>query len=394
MNSIGMNSIGTPPPPIRLEHVTLRRGGHDVIRDLSGVFAPGSLTAITGPNGAGKSTLLQALCGARPVASGRIDRGGLEARDIALLPQEGRLDRAFPVTCRDVVALGSTARIGLFRRIGPEAQEAAGRALAAVGLEGLGDRSIGALSAGQFQHVLFARTIVRDAPVILLDEPFSTVDAATEADLMAIIRARIRFAADSACSVGPQATASRASSSVWGNSRRTRSRSCSTAITVRPSPCQRRSTASRSAAVFASTALNGSSSRITGASCTSSRANSKRWNWPAESVPMARRSNPCSPTAPSASVALSRAARVTAPQAPKRAQKPCNTTSRLPIGKARSSAACCGKSAMVFGVRPGASIRPLSGACNPASARNSVLLPAPFGPTKAVRLPGSKQPVT
>ena len=177
------------PPPIRLEHVTLRRGGHDVIRDLSGVFAPGSLTAITGPNGAGKSTLLQALCGARPVASGRIDRGGLEARDIALLPQEGRLDRAFPVTCRDVVALGSTARIGLFRRIGPEAQEAAGRALAAVGLEGLGDRSIGALSAGQFQRVLFARTIVRDAPVILLDEPFSAVDAATEADLMTLLHA-------------------------------------------------------------------------------------------------------------------------------------------------------------------------------------------------------------
>ncbi len=177
------------PPPIRLEHVTLRRGGQDVIRDLTGVFAPGSLTAITGPNGVGKSTLLQALCGARPVTSGRIDRGGLEARDIALLPQEGRLDRAFPVTCRDVVALGSTARIGLFRRIGPEAQEAAGRALAAVGLEGLGDRSIGALSAGQFQRVLFARTIVRDAPVILLDEPFSAVDAATEADLMALIHA-------------------------------------------------------------------------------------------------------------------------------------------------------------------------------------------------------------
>ena len=169
--------------------MTLRRGGRDVVRDLTGTFAPGSLTAVTGPNGAGKSTLLHALSGSFRVASGLIDRGGLESRDIALLPQEGRVDRTFPISCRDLVALGWSARLGLFRRIGREHYAAADRALAAVGLTGLGAGPIGALSAGQFQRVLFARTIVRDAPVILLDEPFSAVDAATEADLMAIIRA-------------------------------------------------------------------------------------------------------------------------------------------------------------------------------------------------------------
>ena len=177
------------PPSIRLDHVTLRRGGREVLRDLTGVFRPGSLTAVAGPNGAGKSTLLHALCGLFPLASGRIDRGGLSPRSIALLPQEGRLDRSFPITCRDVVALGWTARVGWFRRIGPEQYAVADRALASVGLDGLGDRSIGALSAGQFQRSLFARTIVRDAPVILLDEPFSAIDTATEADLMAIIHA-------------------------------------------------------------------------------------------------------------------------------------------------------------------------------------------------------------
>lgn len=176
------------PPLIRLDRVTLRRGARDVVRDLSGQFAAGTLTAVAGPNGAGKSTLLLAMCGLLPVASGRIARDGLDARSIALLPQEGRLDRAFPITCRDVVALGWTARLGLFRRIGREHYAEADRALASVGLDGLGSRSIGALSAGQFQRVLFARTIVRDAPVILLDEPFSAVDATTEADLMAIIR--------------------------------------------------------------------------------------------------------------------------------------------------------------------------------------------------------------
>jgi zinc/manganese transport system ATP-binding protein len=170
---------------IRLDRVTLRRGGREVLRDLTGTFAPGSLTAVAGPNGCGKSTLLHAISGLLPVTGGRIDRRGL---DVALLPQEGRLDRSFPISCRDVVALGWTARLGLFRRIGREQYAAADRALAAVGLDDLGPtRTIGALSAGQFQRVLFARTIVRDSPVILLDEPFNAIDAATEADLMAII---------------------------------------------------------------------------------------------------------------------------------------------------------------------------------------------------------------
>jgi zinc/manganese transport system ATP-binding protein len=177
------------PPALRLDRVTLRRGGRDLLRDLTGAFKPGSLTAVAGPNGAGKSTLLHALCGLYPVASGQIDRSRLNPGEIALLPQEGRLDRSFPICCRDLVALGWTRRLGLFRRIRPEHYAAADRALTAVGLEGFGERSVGELSAGQFQRVLFARTIVRDAPVILLDEPFSAIDAATEADLMAIIRA-------------------------------------------------------------------------------------------------------------------------------------------------------------------------------------------------------------
>jgi zinc/manganese transport system ATP-binding protein len=176
------------PPHIRLTRVTLQRGGRDVVSDLAGSFAPGSLTAVAGPNGAGKSTLLLAMCGRLPVASGSIVLGGMDARSIALLPQEGRLNRAFPITCRDVVALSWTTRLGLFRGIKRQHYDAVDRALATVGLDGLGSRSIGALSAGQFQRVLFACTIVRDAPVILLDEPFNAIDATTEADLMAIVR--------------------------------------------------------------------------------------------------------------------------------------------------------------------------------------------------------------
>ncbi len=176
------------PPPITLDHLTLRHGERTVVSNLSGVFAPGSMTALTGDNGAGKTTLLRALAGLHPVAGGRIDRGGLAPADIAMLPQVSELDRTFPITCRDVVALGLAGRVGAFTGIGLAQLRQAEAALAAVGLPNLGNRGIGALSAGQFQRVLFARLMLQDAPVLLLDEPFSAVDTTTAHDLLAILR--------------------------------------------------------------------------------------------------------------------------------------------------------------------------------------------------------------
>ena len=184
--SVARRRLGDPvsAPPIGLDRLTLRHGSQDVVRDLSGTFAPGSMTALTGENGAGKTTLLRALAGLHPPASGAIDRGGLKPSDIALLPQGSQLDRSFPIACRDVVALGLSGRIGPFRGIGPRQLKEAEQALASVGLPDLGGRAIGALSAGQFQRVLFARLILQDAPVLLLDEPFAAVDAATARDLL------------------------------------------------------------------------------------------------------------------------------------------------------------------------------------------------------------------
>lgn len=176
------------PPPITLRDVTLRHGTLTAVRGLSGTFAPGSLTALIGPNGGGKSTLLRAIAGLHPLAGGSIDRGGLTQADIALLPQGGQLDRRFPISCREVVALGLSGRIGAFRRFPADRLRSADRALAAVGLPDHGSRPIGALSAGQFQRILFARLIVQDAPVLLLDEPFNAVDASTMEDLLGILR--------------------------------------------------------------------------------------------------------------------------------------------------------------------------------------------------------------
>jgi zinc/manganese transport system ATP-binding protein len=162
---------------ITLDGVELRMGSRVILSDLSGAFESGSLTAVIGANGSGKTTLLRAIAGLHPPASGRIDRSGLLASEIALLAQGSHLDRSFPITCRDVVALATT-RLGPFRSIGKDRLAATKAALG---------RPIQALSAGQFQRVLFARTIMQDARLILLDEPFTAVDAATAKLLLSVI---------------------------------------------------------------------------------------------------------------------------------------------------------------------------------------------------------------
>ena len=171
---------------IELSNVELRHGVRIVLSGLSGQIETGSLTALIGPNGSGKTTLLRCIAGLHPLASGRIDLGGLVASDIALLAQGSHLDRSFPITCRDVVALAAT-RLGPFRSIGKDRLAAARAALHCVGLAEMESRPIQALSAGQFQRVLFARTIVQDARLILLDEPFTAVDAATTRLLLSVI---------------------------------------------------------------------------------------------------------------------------------------------------------------------------------------------------------------
>jgi zinc/manganese transport system ATP-binding protein len=173
---------------ISLHNIELRHGARTVLSGVSGEFAAGRQTALIGSNGSGKTTLLRAIAGLHPLASGQIDRQGLLAADIALLAQGSHLDRSFPITCRDVVALAAT-RQGPFRSIGKGSLAATQAALERVGLGGMESRPIQALSAGQFQRVLFARTIVQDARLILLDEPFTAVDAATTHVLLSVIAA-------------------------------------------------------------------------------------------------------------------------------------------------------------------------------------------------------------
>jgi len=171
-----------------LQGVTVAYGRRVAVQGVSGRFAPGSLTAVAGPNGAGKSTLMQAVAGVLPLSAGRIDRGGLLARQLGILPQAAGIDRSFPISVGDAVLLGAWARTGALRGADAAAARQVRDALAAVGLAGMEGRMVGALSAGQVQRVLFARLLVQDAPVVLLDEPFNAIDARTTADLLALVR--------------------------------------------------------------------------------------------------------------------------------------------------------------------------------------------------------------
>jgi len=174
-------------PEIRLDNVTFSYRRHPAVRELSGRFAPGSLTAIIGPNGAGKSTLLKGLVGILKPGQGQIIRHGLKRSDIAYLPQSTELDRNFPISVIDFIALGTWSVTGMFRSIDGREASRVQEAIEAVGLSGLEHRIIGTLSGGQLQRALFARMLLQDARLLLLDEPFSAIDSKTMADLLALI---------------------------------------------------------------------------------------------------------------------------------------------------------------------------------------------------------------
>ena len=172
---------------ILVKDLTVAYDRHPAIHHLNGAFKSGSLTAVVGPNGGGKSTLLKTIVGLKRPAEGSIELEGVRAPDIAYLPQQAEIDRSFPITVLDVVGIGHWRRVGIFRGIGRDLTLRAREALDGVGLGGFEERPIGSLSAGQFQRVLFARMILQDAPLILLDEPFTAIDARTTHDLLELV---------------------------------------------------------------------------------------------------------------------------------------------------------------------------------------------------------------
>jgi zinc/manganese transport system ATP-binding protein len=177
------------PARISLEQASFGWRGRRAVSDVSGHFSPGSMTAIVGPNGAGKSTLIKGVMGVLRPMSGRVVLGDEGRRDLAWLPQATDLDRGFPITVHELVAMGAWRRVGPWRRFSAGESDRVGQALAAVGMAGAGDRIVGTLSGGQLQRALFARMLLQDAGVLLLDEPFAAVDSHTTEDLMRLLAA-------------------------------------------------------------------------------------------------------------------------------------------------------------------------------------------------------------
>ena len=174
-------------PSVRFHNVTLGYHQRAAVHHFDGEIATGSLTAIVGPNGGGKSTLLKGIVGQLQPLQGSIAVTGITAGSVAYLPQQAAIDRTFPITVFKLAALGLWNRVGSFGRVSRSDRDRVARAVSAVGLEGFERRSIEALSGGQLQRVLFARVLVQDSPLILLDEPFTAIDTKTSVDLIDLI---------------------------------------------------------------------------------------------------------------------------------------------------------------------------------------------------------------
>ncbi len=172
---------------LRFRDLTLGYDRHPAVHHLDGAIARGDLVALCGPNGAGKSTLLKGIAGALAPLGGTIERDAPDARNLAYLPQAAEIDRSFPIDVFDLVSTGLWRRTGVFGGVGRAGKASILEAISAVALDGLEDRPIGALSGGQMQRALFARIIVQDAPLILLDEPLTALDTRTADDLIALI---------------------------------------------------------------------------------------------------------------------------------------------------------------------------------------------------------------
>lgn len=173
---------------LTFEDLTLGYDRHPAVHHLHSEIKEGSLTAVVGPNGAGKSTLLKGITGLLSPLQGRVAFGSIAREDIAYLPQKSDMDLSFPISVMDLVSMGLWREVGAFGWLGRARRARVAEAIDAVGLAGLEKRPIGALSGGQVQRALFARLLLQDAKLVLLDEPFSAIDARTMADLVAVIR--------------------------------------------------------------------------------------------------------------------------------------------------------------------------------------------------------------
>jgi len=179
-------------PAIEISDLTVAYERKPVLWEINLSVPQGVLGGIVGPNGAGKSTLIKALLELVPRVSGTVKVFGnqiaSERHRIAYVPQRESVDWDFPSSVLDVVLMGFYREIGWFRRIKRSHRQRALEALEQVGIADLKDRQISQLSGGQQQRTFLARALVQASQILLLDEPFAAVDAATEQSIIEVLR--------------------------------------------------------------------------------------------------------------------------------------------------------------------------------------------------------------
>ena len=185
----------TAKPLLEVRGVTVRYDGREAISNVSFELGAGELVAVVGPNGAGKSTLFKAVAGLLEPQSGDVRVYGNRPSKhtcIAYLPQRSQVDWLFPVSVEDVVLMGRSGTLGLFRHASRADREVARELLGIVGLADLGQRQIGELSGGQQQRMFIARALAMRAELMLMDEPFAGLDAPSQEGILQILDELVR----------------------------------------------------------------------------------------------------------------------------------------------------------------------------------------------------------
>ncbi|MCH9675812.1 MAG: metal ABC transporter ATP-binding protein [Gammaproteobacteria bacterium] len=167
------------------KNLSIGYAGASLVDGVDFALGAGDVLAVVGHNGSGKTTFIKTLLGLIPPIQGVVD--GADAGNIAYLGQLTDFDRRFPVRVRDLAAMGAWQGFGWRGAFNKARQRTVDGALERAGIADIAFAPLHELSSGQLQRALFARTIVQDAPIILLDEPFAAVDQKTEAALLALI---------------------------------------------------------------------------------------------------------------------------------------------------------------------------------------------------------------
>jgi zinc/manganese transport system ATP-binding protein len=176
---------------LRLENVTVRLGGREVLKDVSFGIRPGEFTGLIGPNGAGKTTLLRVTLGLQPVTSGEVllDGEPRPHRDssIGYVPQKLAIEPDMPLRVRDVVSLGLDGNKFGIRLPSRARRERVGDMLTAVGAQRYADARVGELSGGEQQRVMIAHALISKPRLLLLDEPLANLDISSEQGIVSVL---------------------------------------------------------------------------------------------------------------------------------------------------------------------------------------------------------------